>query len=68
LNCPDASQTLKVIASRIGGIPHRVKQGVNGILVDSSDPKALAETMPEVAYDDELANKMERNGRKDVFS
>jgi len=47
LNCPHIPQTLKltsslprrarlsvVIASRIGGIPYRVKEGVNGILVD----------------------------------
>jgi len=57
-----------VIASRIGEIPYRVKHGVNGILVDPSDPKALAEAMLEVAPDDELADKMGRNGRKDVFS
>jgi len=57
-----------VIASRIGGIPYRVKQGVNGILVDPSDPKALAEAMLKVARDDELADKMGSNGRKDVFS
>jgi len=57
-----------VIASRVGEIPYRVKHGVNGILVDPSDPKALAEAMLEVARDDELADKMGRNGRKDVFS
>jgi len=57
-----------VIASRIGGIPYRIKHGVNGILVDPSDPKALAEAMLKVARDEELADKMGRNGRKDVFS
>jgi glycosyltransferase involved in cell wall biosynthesis len=57
-----------VIASKIGGIPYRVKHGVNGILVDLSDPKALAEAMLKVARDEELADMMGRNGRKDVFS
>jgi len=57
-----------VIASRIGEIPYRVKHGVNGILVDPSDPKALAKAMLEVAQDEGLADKMGRNGRKDVFS
>jgi len=38
-----------VMASRIGGIPYRVKQGVNGILVDPSDLKALTEAMLKVA-------------------
>jgi glycosyltransferase involved in cell wall biosynthesis len=57
-----------VIASRVGGIPYRVKQDVNGVLVDPSDPKTLAEAMLKVAHDDELAKEMGRNGRKDVFS
>jgi glycosyltransferase involved in cell wall biosynthesis len=57
-----------VIASKVGGIPYRVKQDVNGVLVDPSDPKMLAEAMLKVAHDDELAKKMGRNGRKDVFS
>jgi len=38
-----------IMASRIGGIPYRVKQGVNGILVDPSDLKVLAEAMLKVA-------------------
>lgn len=57
-----------VIASKVGGIPYRVKQDVNGILVDPSDPKMLAEAMLKVAHDDKLAKEMGRNGRKDVFS
>jgi glycosyltransferase involved in cell wall biosynthesis len=57
-----------VIASKVGGIPYRIKQDVNGILVDPSDSKMLAEAMLKVAHDDELAKEMGRNGRKDVFS
>jgi glycosyltransferase involved in cell wall biosynthesis len=57
-----------VIASKVGGVPYRVKQDVNGVLVDPSDPKMLAEAMMKVAHDDKLAREMGRNGRKDVFS
>jgi glycosyltransferase involved in cell wall biosynthesis len=57
-----------VIASKIGGIPYRVKQDVNGVLVNPSDPKMLAEAMLKVAHNDEIAKEMGRNGRKDVFS
>jgi glycosyltransferase involved in cell wall biosynthesis len=57
-----------VIASRVGEIPYRIRQYVNGVLVNPSDPKALAEVMLKVAHDDELARKMEKNGRKNVFS
>jgi glycosyltransferase involved in cell wall biosynthesis len=57
-----------VIASRVGEIPYRIRQYVNGVLVNPSDPKALAEVMLKVAHDDELAGEMEKNGRKYVFS
>jgi glycosyltransferase involved in cell wall biosynthesis len=57
-----------IIASMVGEIPYRVKQDVNGLLVDPSDPKALAEAMLKVANDEELAEEMGRNGRKNVFS
>jgi len=56
-----------VIASMVGGILYRIKQDVNGVLVDPSDPKMLAEAMLKVAHD-ELAEEMGRNGRKEVFS
>jgi len=57
-----------VIASGVGEIPYRVKHGVNGILVNPLDPKALAEAMLKLAQDEGLADKMGRNGRKAVFS
>jgi glycosyltransferase involved in cell wall biosynthesis len=57
-----------VIASRVGGIPYRVKQYVNGVLVNPSDPKMLAEAMLKIVNNDELAKEMGRNGRKEVFS
>jgi len=57
-----------VIASRVGEVPYRIKQYVNGILVDPSEPKMLAEAMLKVANDDKLSGKMGRNGRKNVFS
>jgi glycosyltransferase involved in cell wall biosynthesis len=57
-----------VIASRVGEISYRVRQDVNGVLIDPSDPKMLAEAMLKLAHDDELAKEMGRNGKKDVFS
>jgi glycosyltransferase involved in cell wall biosynthesis len=57
-----------VIASKVGEIPYRVKQGVNGLLVNPSDPRMLAEAMLKLANEEELAEEMGRNGRKEVFS
>ena len=42
-----------VIASKVGGTPYRIKQNVNGVLVDLLDPKMLAEAMLKIAHDDE---------------
>jgi glycosyltransferase involved in cell wall biosynthesis len=57
-----------VIASMVGGIPYRIKQDFNGVLVDPSDPRMLAEAMLKLTHDKELAEGMGRNGRKEVFS
>ena len=57
-----------IIACKVGEIPYRVKQGVNGLLVDPLDQKALAEAMLKLAHDEKLAEEMGRNGRKEVFS
>ncbi len=57
-----------VIASRVGGVPYRVKQQENGILVDSSNPKMLADAMLELVGNDRSAEEMGRNGKTEVFS
>jgi glycosyltransferase involved in cell wall biosynthesis len=57
-----------VIASSVGGIPYRVKHGINGLLVNPSDPKMLAEAMLKLANEEELAEEMGSNGRREVFS
>ena len=50
-----------VVASNIVGIPEMIKDGVDGLLVPPSDPKALAEKIVEVINDDGLANKLGQN-------
>jgi glycosyltransferase involved in cell wall biosynthesis len=57
-----------VIASMVGGIPYRVKQGVNGLLINPSDPKMLADVMMKIGNNEELADDLGRTGRKEVFS
>jgi glycosyltransferase involved in cell wall biosynthesis len=57
-----------VIASSVGGIPNRVKHGINGLLVNPSDPRMLAEAMLKLASEEGLAEEIGRNGRKEVLS
>lgn len=43
---------LPVVATRVGGIPQAVEDGVSGYLVEASDTAALAERLITVAADD----------------
>jgi glycosyltransferase involved in cell wall biosynthesis len=53
-----------IVAARTGGIPEIVKDGVNGILVEPYNDKALAEGMMRLLNDKELRERLGRNGRK----
>jgi glycosyltransferase involved in cell wall biosynthesis len=55
-----------VVASRVGGIPDLVKDGINGFLITPGDVKGLAEALKKLLNDKGLANIMGRNGRKGI--
>jgi glycosyltransferase involved in cell wall biosynthesis len=52
-----------VVATRVGGLPDLVEDGVSGLLVDRQDPAALAAALAEVLRDPGLAAKMGEAGR-----
>lgn len=56
-----------VIASDVGGVPYRIRERMNGILVKPSDPKSLAGAMLELLRDDKLVREMGENGRGEVL-
>jgi starch synthase len=53
-----------VVASRVGGIPEVVADGVTGLLVDSEDPPALAAAMNQVLRDPGQAAALGLAGRE----
>ena len=53
-----------VVASAVGGIPEVVDDGVTGLLVPPSEPKALAEAVNRLLDDPGLAAEMGRAGRR----
>jgi len=55
-----------IIATKVGGVPYRVKHMFNGLLVPPKDPKALAEAITLLANDKELGKKLGAEGRKSV--
>lgn len=55
-----------VIATKVGGIPNVVKDGVNGFLVEPSRPELLVDPVLRLLRDKELYKKMSQAGREIV--
>lgn len=55
-----------VAATRVGGVPDLIEDGVNGCLVPSGDPSAMATAVSSLVTDPERRTEMGRAGRKCV--
>jgi len=53
-----------VVATRVGGIPDLVVEGVTGLLVEPQDPDGLAAAMAEILGDPDRATAMGRAGQE----
>ena len=54
---------LPVVASRVGGVPEVIRDGVDGILVPPGDPVRLAEAMTAILRDPGRAARLGASGR-----
>jgi len=52
-----------VVATRVGGLPDLVGEGVTGLLVPPQDPAALTAALAELLLDPERAARMGEAGR-----
>jgi glycosyltransferase involved in cell wall biosynthesis len=52
-----------VVATRVGGVPDVVTEGVDGFLVEAGDTKAAAERLATLALDPELRTRLGDAGR-----
>jgi glycosyltransferase involved in cell wall biosynthesis len=55
-----------VVATRVGGVPELVENGVSGFVVSPGDPEELANAMERIISDPVLAKIMGKNGSKKV--
>ena len=53
-----------VIATRMGGIPEQIRDGVDGVLVDAGDELQLAAALRVLADDSDLADRLGRSARE----
>jgi len=56
-----------VVATRVGGIPEAVSDGVTGILVEPRNPEQLAEAIVKLIEDPELRLRLGKEGRRYVL-
>jgi len=56
------------VATRVGGVPDVVRDGIDGFLVRPGDPDALAERLAELAADPERRARMGAEGRSRVLA
>jgi glycosyltransferase involved in cell wall biosynthesis len=52
------------VGTTVGGIPSVIQNGYNGLLVPPNRPEALAEAIKTALADEDLLERMGRNGRK----
>ncbi|MEI9998455.1 MAG: glycosyltransferase [Verrucomicrobiota bacterium] len=55
-----------VVATRIGGIPEVVKDGVTGLLIEPRDAAALAQKVALLLEDEALAQRLRKAGRAQI--
>jgi glycosyltransferase involved in cell wall biosynthesis len=55
-----------VVATRVGGVPDVVEEGVDGFLAEPRDVEGLADRLERLARDPELRAEMGRRGRERV--
>ena len=59
-----AAAGVPIVATRAGGIPEVVRDGINGLLVSHSDPEALSDAVLRVLGNPELAARLSAGGRE----
>jgi glycosyltransferase involved in cell wall biosynthesis len=52
-----------VVATRVGGVPYQIRQGLDGVLVPSDSPEALGDAIELLLTDPDLRQRVAAEGR-----
>ena len=58
------SKGLPLIASKVGGVPEIIEEGVNGLLIKPDDTESLMDAITHIARNEEWRKRMGENSRK----
>lgn len=61
------ASSVPVVASRVGGVPDQVRDGVDGLLVPPGDTRALADALERLVADPQLRSRMGEDARHRVL-
>jgi glycosyltransferase involved in cell wall biosynthesis len=59
-------QSIPVVCTRAGGVVNVIRHGQNGLLVEHSDPAALAEAIKRILRDANLREELGRKAGREV--
>ena len=60
------AMSIPIVATRVGGVPDVIKDGVNGRLIEPSSPESIAEAMEQFLTEREVFKRLAEGGRKMV--
>ncbi len=55
---------LPIVSTNVGGLPYLIKDGIDGLLVDKNDDKAMAAKIDQLLKNPTLCQKLSKNSRK----
>ena len=57
---------LPIVATRVGGVPDIIEDGINGYLVDTKNPEQIAQALQKILENEQLRGNISSNNREEA--